>query len=180
MARVRMSYDHTLDAVKGWMPGNMGALDNSGRLSGNVTIDPVYAGRVVHRNDAGEYEMGVTGTQMAIFLFQNSDDTDVNNEGGTDWQPISPTGVMSGFVATGAYEVATTEFDDTQTYHVNDPLRATASNSNASTGGVITNAGVAVHTNAVIGVVSRLPEMNCHKKRVITLWPVYCPGTAGL
>ncbi len=179
MAAPRQMFDHTLDAVKGWLPGNMASLDCHGKLSAEVTIDPVYAGRVAHLNDDGEFEMGVTGTQMPIFLRQNSDDLDVQNEGGDDFQAIAPTGVMSGLVATGGYEVATTEYDQDQTYHVNDALRAIASNSNATTGGRITNASFTLGTTAGIGVVSKVPAKNSHKKWVLTLWPAFIPGTSG-
>lgn len=179
MAAPRQMFDHTLDAVKGWLPGNMASLDCSAKLSANVTIDPVYAGRVVHKNADGEFEMGVTGTQMAIFLLQNSDDPDVQNEGGDDFQAIAPTGVMSGLVATGGYEVATTEFDSAQTYAINDVVRAVASNSNATTGGRLTNASFTLGTTAGVGVVSKAVAQNSHKKNVLTLWTAYIPGTAG-
>lgn len=177
MAATRQMFDHTLDAVKGWMPGNMASLDCSAKLSANVTVDPVYAGRVVHKNDDGEFELGCVGMQMAIFLRQNSSDFDVSPDTGDDYQGISPTGVMSGLVATGGYEVATTEYDRDQTYHVNDALRAIASNSNATTGGRLTNAGFTLGTTAAVGVVSKLPAQNSHKKYVLTLWTAFIPGT---
>lgn len=177
MATPRQMFDHTLDAVKGWLPGNMSSLDCSGKLSPNVTINPVYAGRVVHKNDNGEFEMGVTGTQMAIFLLQNSDDPDVQNNGGQHWNAIAPTGVLSGLVATGGYELASTEFDDSRTYRVNDPLRAVASNTNATTGGRLTNESVVLFQTAIVGIVSKPPAKNSHGKKVLTFWPVFCPGT---
>jgi hypothetical protein len=161
------------------MPGNMASLDCVGKLSAEVTIDPVYAGRVVHKNDDNEFEMGATGTQMPIFLLQNSDDPDVKNQGGDDFQAISPSGNMSGLVATGGYEVATTEYDQDQTYHVNDAIRAVASNSNATTGGRLTNASFTLGTTAGVGIVSKLPAKNSHKKYVITLWTAFIPGLSG-
>lgn len=179
MATPRQQTDHTLDCVKGGLPSNMGLLDNFAPLSANVTIDPVYAGRVVHRNDDEEYEMGCTGTQMAIFLNQNSDDSDIDVGGGDVWTDVIPgRGNMSGVVATAGLEIATTEYDTAQDYHMNDPLRAVASNSNATTGGRLTNAGVTLGTNAICGIVSKLPALNSHRVSVLTLWPVFCPGTA--
>lgn len=177
----RQMFDHTLDALKGWLPGNMGSLDKSAKLSAEVTVDPVYAGRVAHLNDAGEFELGVTGTMMPIFLTQNSDDPDVRNPstGLDDFQEISSRGNMSGLVATGGYEVESTEYDSAQTYHVNDVLRAVASNSNATTGGRLTNASFTLGTTAGVGVVSKTPAKNSHRKYVIRLWPAYIPGAAG-
>ncbi len=179
MATPRQMFDHSLDAVKGWIPGNMASLDKSAKLSANVTVDPVYAGRVAHLNDDGEFELGVTGSQMAIFLGQNSDDSDVSNLGGNNWQAVSSTGVMSGIVATSGTELASSEFDSAMTYHVNDLLRAVASNSNATTGGRLTNASVTLNTTACVGVVSKVPALNHHRVSIITFWPVYVPGTTG-
>lgn len=177
----RQMTDHTLDVCKGWLPGNMGALDKSAKLSANVTIDPVYAGRVAHLNNEGEFEMGVLGTQMPIFLTQNSDDTDVRNPntGAEDFAAITSTGVMSGVVATGGYEVESTEFDSAQTYAVNDVLRAVSSNSNATTGGRLTNASFTLGTTAGVGVVSKQVYKNSHRKNVLRFWTAFIPGQAG-
>lgn len=187
MARPRNMFDHTLDAVKGWVPGNMGSVDFAAKLSANVTIDPVYQGRVVHLNSAGEFEMGCVGDQMAIFLMQNSDDTDVESSGSNDDQQTFPRRVMQGLVAIGGYELASTEFDTDQTYAPNDSLRAIASNTVAATGGRLTNQGVvkvasasASTATAVCGRVSRGVKTNTHRKSVLYFWPVHIPGAAGL
>jgi hypothetical protein len=170
--------DNSLDALKGWMPGNMGSIDKAAKLSANVTIDPVLQGRVVHLNSEGEFEMGCTGHQMAIFLLQNSDDTDVTNSSdGGMWTPIVPKGFMTGLVAIGGYELADTAFDADQDYVYNDMLRAVASNSNATTGGRLTNQTITLFTNAVCGIVSKPPANNANAKSVICFWPVFCPGT---
>jgi hypothetical protein len=47
-------------------------------------------------------------------------------------QAIAPTGKMSGLVATGGYEIASTEFDATRNYVPGDLLTAAASISNAT------------------------------------------------
>ena len=84
-AAPRQMTAHTLDGIKGW-PNNLHAVDFAAKLSPNVTIDPVFAGRCVHLNGAGEYEMGLPDIDkaghMPIFIFQNSDDPDVKNDGG--------------------------------------------------------------------------------------------------
>lgn len=177
MVASRQSFDHALDTPKGWF--EMAALDFSAKLSANVTIDPVYAGRCVHLNSDGEFEMGVTGHQMGIFLLQNSDDPDVATGGPSDAQGTIPAGDMSGLVAKGAYELETTEFDDDQDYAPNDGLRAIADNSNATTGGRLTNAGVTFGTTAVVGIVSKGAYTNSHNKRALVFWPVWCWGTVG-
>jgi hypothetical protein len=181
-------FDHTLDAVKGWF--HMAALDFTAKLSDNVTIT-AYAGRCVSLNNDGEFEMGVTGSKMPIFLLQNSTDADVQNAGGSVWYPISPEGNLTGLVAKGAYELETTEFDTAQTYYPNDYLRAVASNSNQTTGGRLTNQSVVALENAtslsgstnptaIVGVVSRAPrKRQTDRNTVLAFWPVYKPGKTG-
>jgi hypothetical protein len=172
-------FAHSLDALKGWLPGNMGAVDKNAQLSANVTIYPVYAGRVVHLNSVGQFEMGAVGNQMPIFLRQNSTDPDVYPVSDNGSISVVTTGIMAGLVAIGAYELSSTEFDTTQTYHYNDYLRATASNTNASTGGLLTNQSITLYTNNICGVVSAPPALNENSVSVISFWPVYLPGTPG-
>lgn len=185
-------FAHTLDAVKGWF--HMAALDFTAKLSDNVTIT-AYAGRCVHLNNDGEFEMGVTGSQMPIFLLQNSTDSDVansgdsNGNGGALWYPIGPDGNLTGLVAKGAYELETTEFDTAQTYNPNDYLKA--DNTAATTKGKLTNQGITTLENstslsgstnptAVVGVVSRAKrKRQSDRNYVLSFWPVYKPGKTG-
>lgn len=176
---VSQMFDHSLDALKGWPSPH--ALDFTAKLSSNVTLDPVPAGRCVHATSAG-FELGVILLQMPIFLLQGSDAFDVSNPGGNNWTAISPTGVLSGLVATGGFELETTEFDTAQTYAVNDHLKAIDDNSGA-TGGTLTNQslGTLYHASTMearVGVVSRGKRTNAYGKTVLAFWPIYLPGTA--
>lgn len=190
MATPREMFDHTLDAIKGWF--HMAALDFTAPLSAEVTIDPVYAGRCVHLNDDLEFEMGCTGNQMPLFIFQSSDDPDVSRDfGGREGGAVSPSGNINAWVGKGAYELATTEFDSAQTYLPNQPLRAIADNDNATTGGRLTNQSVvtvasllasgptAGSVTAIVGHVSRGVYTNSHKKSVLAFWPGHYPGREG-
>lgn len=196
------SFDHTLTALKGWP--TLHALDFDAPLSSNVNIGSVgtapCSGLVVH-NTASGFEMGANLTQMAIFLWPNAYDFDVSNPGvptgtalgGTTsvppaWVPIRPTGKLMGLVATGGYELETTEFDTTQTYTINQTLRAVTSNTdanagkltnqNASGGQGFGSPGVNVaYTDSIVGVVSRGAYTNSHGKQVLSFWPVYLPGS---
>lgn len=172
-------FDHTLDALKGWPAPN--ALDFVAKLSTNVTLTPVPAGRCVH-NTASGFEMGVILTQMPIFLLNGSTDADVANAGGDLWTAIAPAGFLSGLVATGGYELETTEFDTAQTYALNDHLKAIDDNAGA-TGGTLTNQSLgtlyhASNMEARVGVVSRGKRTNAYGKSVLSFWPVYLPGSA--
>ncbi len=184
-----LMFEHCMTAVKGWF--EPAALDFSAKLASAVTLQ-AFGGRVVHVNDAGEFEMGVTTTKMPIFLLQADTDYDVSNPGTTGGgifmhQAISPAGNMSGLVATGAYELETSEFDKTPTapYTPNQLLTAKNSNTVQATGGVVSNdragAGgstgrVRQYVDAACGVVSRGQFKNEHGVDVLAFWPIYLPA----
>jgi hypothetical protein len=180
---------HALTPLKGWPSPT--ALDFTGTLSTAVTIDPLPAGRCVHvyslaaptygPGSAGNhatFKTGVEDTDMAIFLLNGSDNFDVSNPGGTDWYAGEPTGTMSGLVATGAYELETTEFDTSLTYLPGDVLKAIAADTNSSAttgGGCLTNDAV-VYMDSIVGVVSRGKYTNPFGKTALAFWPVYLPA----
>lgn len=184
-----MPFDHALDFLKGWP--SQTALDTDAKLSSSVsaTAKPVYGGRVVHKNNADEFELGAKLNQMPIFLIQGSEDFDVSNQG-TDWVAIAPTGVMSGLVATGGFELQSTEFNDVA-YNVNDFLHAPTEDqitgTDKSAAGKLYNTlawpgggggAVAFPTHNICGVVSKVPALNHHRRKVISFWTVFFPGTA--
>lgn len=177
---------HTLEAPKGWPSPH--AVDFAAPIASSVLAaisgGVVYAGRVAHLNNSGEFELGVGDRHMAIFLFQNSDDPDVENPGGDPatvagaWVAVAPTGKVNGFVAAGAYELGSTEFDSTRTYYPNDCLTA-VTGTTLATAGVLTNASAVPYTNPVCGVVSRgrtpTSSSNSHGQAELYFWPVYLP-----
>ncbi len=184
-----LMFEHAITPLKGWFEPS--ALDFVAKLSPNVTIQ-AFGGRVVHVNAAGEFEMGISSTQMGIFLLQADTDYDVSNPGTTTGgifmhQAIGPTGAQSGLVATGGYELESTEFDKTPVtaYAPNQLLTAKNSNTVQATGGVLSNdrngaggsAGlVRQYTDAACGVVSRGASKNEHGVDVLALWPIYLPA----
>ncbi len=189
MAVPSQMFTHTLNPLKGWPSPT--ALDFTGKLHTDVTIDPLPAGRCVHVEEieavaygpgtsggVALFKPGVTDTQMPIFLFQGSDAFDVSNPGGTDWYAIAPVGIMSGLVATGAYELETTEFDTSLTYLPNDVLKAIVSDvddTDETGGGCLSNDAI-VYVNAIVGVVSRGTYTNAYGKESLAFWPVYLPA----
>ncbi len=146
-------FEQALDVVKGW-PGDLHALDKAAKLDNTLLTDltAVPAGRVAHLNAIGEFELGGGGHVMPIYLWQGKNDPDVFNNGVSPatgvqhWIGVSPTGVMSGVVATGGFEIQTTEFADV-VYACNDLLTATAA-------GIITNVAAVAYTNWICGVAS--------------------------
>lgn len=180
---------HTLEAPKGWPSPH--AVDFSTKFDatalGSISGGVAYAGRCVHLNNSGEYEMGVTGTQMPMFLFNNSDDYDVENPGGNPasvagaWVAIAPTGKMLALVAKGAYELASTEFLNSTTYNPNDLLYA-PTGTTLATSGVLTKTGGsgAYPATSPVGVVSRgrstSSANNSHGVAELYFWPIYLPA----
>ena len=184
-----LMFEHALSHPKGWFEPS--ALDFSAKISPNVTLQ-AFGGRVAHVNAAGEFEMGLNQTSMAIFLLQADTDFDVSNPGTTPagnfmHQAVAPAGNMSGLVATGGYELESTEFDTAPNaaYAPNQLLTALASNTVQATGGVLCNdrggAGgssglVRQYTENACGVVSRGQFKNEHNVEVLAFWPIYLPA----
>ena len=175
MAAPRQMTANTLNALKGWP--NMNAVDYHSELDAGVPAGdlPVLAGSVVSLNAAGNFILGVgTTAVMPLFLFNNSDDPDVSNDGGdasTDagvFIPISPTGQAMALVAVGAYELVSTAYV-AAAYAPNDPL--TADLSGGGNPGQL-QAGT-LYTDMIVGLVSRGVVDNGHGKNALAFWP--CP-----
>jgi len=177
-----LMFEHGLDVKKGWF--DMASLDYSAKLSGNVTYT-LPRGRVVHLALEGGREVFVPGcstTGVSIFLLNGSNDADVSNPGTTAGgkfmhQAVAPTGKLSGLVATGGYEIATTEYVTSNTYNPGDLLTAPASGG-AAVEGVLTNSGVTQFVNPVCGVVSSGAVKNHNGVQTLSFWSVYLPGAA--
>lgn len=184
-----LMFEHALSHPKGWF--QPAALDHVAKLSPNVTIQ-AFGGRVVHLNAQGEFEMGIANRQMPIFLLQADTDFDVSNPGTTPagnfmQQAIAPAKNMSGLVATGGYELESTEFEKVPNtaYAINHLLTAKADNTTQSSGGVLSNdragAGgssglVRQYVDPACGVVSRGTFKNEHNVDVLAFWPIYLPA----
>jgi hypothetical protein len=187
-------FQHCLDELKGWP--DEAALDFDAFLDGPpaVTVDPVYGGACVHVNAAGHFQLGVSGANMGIFLLQGSHELDVNNFGGSQWYQIAPTGKMSGLVATGAFELETTEFDPsmaigsiapgTQMTSPTEAMITTGTDKTAAgklfsqtnwPGAATPGTAVAGSAMAVCAVCSRTNHLNHHRVAVVSFWPVYVP-----
>ena len=170
MAAPRQMTANTLNALKGWP--QMNAVDYHAELDSSIT-DAVLAGSVVSLNSSGKFIQGVGTTKvMPMFLFSNSDDPDVANDGGdasTDagvFVPISPTGQAMALVAVGAYELVSTAYVSA-TYAVNAPLAAdlaAGANPGLLQGGTL-------YTDMIVGFVSRGVVDNGYGKNALAFWP---------
>lgn len=184
MAAPRTMFDHVLNGLRGWP--SQSAVTFEAELSSEVTIDPLPAGRCVHLNAGGKYETGcpagVGKIFMPIFIFQYSDDYDVANDGGIEnpggWMSFNRPRIM-GLVASGAYELETTEYDKQVTYEPNDALKSAQANTTAATGGVLSKG--TPYTDPIVGIVSRgvktLEQSNY--VQALAFWPFVLPPTPG-
>jgi hypothetical protein len=179
-----LPFEHGLDIKKGWF--DMASLDYSAKLGSVAYTLP--RGRVVHLEVVGGQEVflpGVRTTDVAIFLLNGANDADVSNPGTTAsgrfvQQAVSPTGKLSGVVATGGYEIDSTEFDASRAYAPGDLLTAPlgATSGDAATGGVLTNESVVQYVDPVVGVVSSGKHKNHNGIDTLSFWCVYLPGEA--
>ena len=183
--------DHALNFLQGYDP--LHSLQNAAPMAAAVTLE-AYTGRVVHLNASGEYEMGVSGTQMGIFLIPSDSDPDVTSptySRGGKFMSQAPAGRnASGIVATGGFEIETTEFDaePAVAYAPNQLLTAKASNTDQATGGVLSNdrngaggsaGAVRAYQDAACGVVSSGVSYNEHQQRdMLSLWTIYLPASS--
>lgn len=181
--------DHMLEILKGFdveMPKATLGLDPS------VTIT-IYRGRCVSVNPTSQkFVTGCLGNQIAHFVITGSDEGDVSNDAngwGYSAIPDNTTRLITAIPATAATELATTEYDTTQNYNINDPLRAVNADTNQATGGTLTNAGVTVAppgtslsaVTATVGRVSRLPaKRQVDRPPVLCFYPHVLPGATGL
>ncbi len=153
-------FDHELNPVKGWPSPT--ALDKTVKLDSGVT--GVVAGMVLHIDvTSGKAQKGAESGQMPLFAFQSQNDFDVNGDVGNI---ISNN--INCLVATGPYELETTEYTSTG-FNPNIPVYAP----NAT--GKIT-ATTFSGGKTICGVVSDAgPITNAYGKSVIRFWSVYVP-----
>ena len=172
--------DKGLDVKKGWF--DMASLDYSAKPSANMNAAGIPRGRCAHLDASGDFVPGPSATGVAIFMLNGTDDADVSNPGTTSAGSfahiaVAPTGKMSGLVATGGYEIATTEFV-TGSYVSGQLLSATkvtAGATVAATDGQLTNAGVAAYSTPVVGVVSSGVADNHNGVQSLSFWSVWLP-----
>jgi hypothetical protein len=184
-------FDHTCEPVHGGQAGPLVKI----RPIASASLSAAYAGRVVTLNSNGEFRLGNGGNTVAmpLFLIKGVEAPSVYDTGGTGWVPGHIGDYRAtALVASGGFEVQTTEFDDTKTYAPNDPLTADAN-------GVVTKpTSGSVYANWIVGIASvhegsqnydppylnyggtgAQPPVgyNVNRKKVLTFWSVYLPKT---
>ena len=176
MAQFDDMTSHMLNPVKGWPSPT--ALDFAAPIASGVTV---VAGMCCSLNSSGALILGTVRHRMGLFAIQGNESFDVAvglTSGISGYAAINPSGKINCLVASGSYELETTEFDTAQTYLPNEPLRA-------GTDGKLTNQSVVLFSQndspqtsstAVVGIVSRGKRTNAYGKSVLTFWTVWAPG----
>ena len=187
MAAPRQMTANTLNALKGWP--SQSAVDFHAKFDAVqlAASEPILAGTVVSLGSDGEFEIGVggvaEGNRMPLFLFNNSDEPDVANDGGDAgaggdkgvWVPVSPTGQAMALVATGAYELTSTQYVAGGNIGVpNTPLYSPyygAANEGKLDDGAWGDA------NTIVGIVSRGVVDNGYGHNAVAFWPYFLAGS---
>jgi len=175
MAVTQMT-EKTLNALKGWP--QQSAVDFHAKFAESVfeVLDRVEQGSVVHINENLEYELGVGDDDvMPLFTFQASDDPDITNDGGDPatkkgaFVGITPSGNLMALVATGAYELVSTAYDeeDAAAYVPNAFLTSPKTGANAARLIVGTRG-----TNTICGQVSQGIVNNGYGFNGVAFWPL--------
>ena len=207
-------FTYSLTALKGWFEQH--ALDFAASVDSatDPSVLPLVAGLCVHVSSNAYNPVnnntkvdstirpGAQLTQMPLFLKENQTDYDVSNNGNGQsdpygWTGITPSasamgGPMSMLVATGGFELATTQFDQSNgvTYSPGDiltsPTEALITGSDKSAAGKLfkicnwpggSAAAAVLYTNHICGTVSRGQYPNEYRRQVLAFWPCYLPGT---
>ena len=161
-------FDHTVAVVAGPPPMYRLELTSIVPASGQS----IRQGAVCSVNSSGELLNGVPrgadgNRAMPLWAIQDVNSFDANSDVGN----ISG-GYMSALVATGGYEIETTEYVSGSTYHPNDLLKAST-----GTAGLVDLAGVSPYAAVpVVGCVSTGVYANKEGKNVLRFWPMFLPA----
>ena len=174
---------NTLNALTGWPSQH--AVDFHAMCDATILAanEPILAGSVVSLGADGEFELGVDANdRMPMFLFNNSDDPDVENDGGNAgaggdkgvWVPVSPTGQAMALVAVGAYELTSTQYVTGGNIDVpNTPLWS--DDAGADIGKLDDTTWTGGKT--VVGIVSRGVVDNGYGHNAVAFWPYFLPAS---
>lgn len=177
MPNPAQSFDHRLNPTSGYWAEHALLYTADKAASESSTI---YSGMCAHVHTDGDLKLGVSNYQMGLFVLRGENNLETKNDGGTLWYSVRPkvnTTTLTTLVATGGYEMETSEFDTAQTYVINQLLRG-------HTDGKLTNKTLAngiiapYSTSAVCGVVSRAVYTDSLGGSKLPFWSVYLPASS--
>jgi len=182
------AFDHTLEPVHG---GQAGPLVKQ-RPIASTSLSKAYAGRVGYLDSSGNIAVGAptAKTQMPLYILRGIESPSVYDSlAGSSWVPVTADGRAIVLVATGGFEVQTTEYDTAGTYNPNTYL--TVDSDGKVTPTALTNlyatgspwiVGIcSIHENAQNiddpwNSINTPTGKNANRKDVLTFWTYFLPG----
>lgn len=170
---VEQQFAHTVDVVKG------GPVNARLEYTAPVSADAagIFKGSLVSLNAEGKFVLGLPSAKaMPLWSKKNQNDPDVVS-GSVDGNGTVLTASITGgqidaYVATGGFELETTEFV-AGTYEANTYLTAGA---DTNLGKVIATTEAPYGATAIVGIVSRGITAGIYKTQRLAFWPVFLPA----
>lgn len=172
------NYDHLLDIISGYD----GMHDLQYHAIPESGIAEFFRGALLSLNANGEYQLGLSAAnagEMPMWAVNARDDFDANSDVGNISGAIARQdgqllGGIASYVATGGYEIATTEFDPAAvaSYVPNRALIHDAANPGFVTAGATPYA----IAETIVGVVSKGVRTEVYGQSVLQFWPTFLPA----
>jgi hypothetical protein len=159
-----------LNALKAWP--SQTALDKSLPVATGQT--GIVAGSVIHMDPTAKaFKLGSVAGAMPMFAWVGQAENDAIGGGAANISSYGNQKGVTGLVATGGFELETTEFVASgNTFAPNTPLTpATGGDLGKVTEGVY-------YTNDICGIVSNGKTTNAHNVSVVAFWTYFLPATA--
>ena len=157
------NYDHVLNVVSG--SDDMHDLQY---YAAPATDEDFVKGSLVYVDSSGNLAAGGAANAMPMWAITGVDDFDANSDVGN----ISG-GVVSCFVATGGYEIFTTEFRSTDTYVPNQLLTA-----DTVTAGYVMAASATYNDTVIVGCVSQGVQTDVYTQSILYFWTMFIPANS--
>ena len=155
-------YDHVVNVVSG-----SNGMHDLQYVAAPNTGQTYKRGALLTLNSSGKFIAGTTTDHdMPMWAINAALDFDVNGDVGN-----VAGGNVGAWVATGGYEIFTTEFV-AGTYAPNTLLRAAT----AGNAGKVTAAATNYNDNLVVGCVSRGTSTGIYDQSILYFWPLFIPA----
>jgi hypothetical protein len=159
------NFDHLLDPVSGY--DGMHDLQFHAEPAAGADF---RRGSLVSLDASGKLVAGCGDADMPLWAINDTGDFDVASDVGN-----FSGGVVATFVATGGYELKTTEFVTTETYGPNDLLTA----GTAGDVGLVTPSPALYGDAVIVGCVSKGQFEEVYGQQVVQFWPLFIPKISG-
>jgi len=157
------NYDHVLNVISG-----SDGMHDLQYYAAPASGEDFVKGSVCYVDSSGNLVAGGAASVMPMWAITGVDDFDANSDVGN----ISG-GVVSCFVATGGYEIFTTEFDSTSTYNPNQLLTV-----DTGTAGYVTASEATYNDTVIVGCVSAGVQTDVYAQSVLHFWTMFIPANS--